>query len=296
MKILIAEDDLTSRLMLKNLLLHWGYEVVAAVDGKEAWEILQQPTAPAIALLDWVMPGLDGIEVCRKVRAQETIKSFYLIILTSLTGKKDLIQGLNAGADDFLTKPYDSDELQARLNVGRRVIELQEKLLELSNTDALTSLGNRRRFFESAKSEIHRSMRYYTPLSLILADLDAFKIVNDSYGHKAGDYVLVECSRLLVSALRDTDVVCRMGGDEFAVILPQTELLGATCLAERIRRQIEQHEFFCEDADGFSQIVRITVSMGVGELSATDRSIDDLYQRTDSLLYTAKNEGRNRAR
>lgn len=296
MKILIAEDDLTSRLMLKNLLIHWGYEVVVAVNGKEAWEILQQPSAPSIALLDWIMPELDGIDVCRKVRAQETIKSNYLIILTSLNAKKNLIQGLNAGADDYLTKPYDSDELQARLNVGKRVIELQDKLLELSNTDVLTSLGNRRRFFDAAKSEIHRSLRYYTPLSLILADLDAFKIINDSYGHKAGDQVLQGCAQLLKSVLRESDVICRMGGDEFAVILPQTEILGATVLAERIRMSIEQYRFSCEDNEGVSRIVKITVSIGVGELASTDRSIDDLYQRTDSLLYTAKNEGRNQAR
>ncbi len=296
MKILIAEDDITSRLMLKNLLLHWGYEVVAVENGKQAWEILQQPNAPAIALLDWVMPELDGIEVCRRVRAQEVIKSFYLIILTSLSGKKDLIQGLNAGADDFLTKPYDREELQARLNVGKRMIELQDKLLELSNTDSLTGLGNRRRFFDAARSEIHRSLRYYNPLSLILADLDAFKSVNDRYGHKAGDFVLHECAHLMQATLRDSDIICRMGGDEFAVILPQTELLGATSLAERVRKIIEQHDFICEDKDNICQTIKITLSMGVAQFTQTDRSIDDLYQRADSQLYKAKNEGRNRSR
>ncbi len=296
MKILIAEDDLTSRLMLKNLLVHWGFEVIAVDNGKQALEALSQPDAPMMALLDWMMPEMDGLEVCRQVRERENFQSIYIIILTSLSAKKDMIQGLNAGADDYVIKPYDNEELHARIDVGRRVVELQDKLLALSNTDALTGLGNRRRFFEVAKSEIYRSLRYYVPLSLILADLDGFKSINDSYGHNNGDRVLQEVAILLTKNLRETDILCRMGGDEFAMILPQTEINGAAILAERLRRAIEQHAFCLEDKNGERRNGKLTLSLGVGQFEVNDGSIDDLYKRADQLLYLAKSEGKNRTR
>lgn len=293
MKALIAEDDLISRLMLTKLLTRWGYDLTAVDNGDDAWEYLQQLDAPAIVLLDWMMPGMDGLEVCRRLRDIESKSSSYVILLTSRDGKGDIVQGLEAGADDYLPKPYDSDELQARLKVGKRIIDLQDRLIRLSNTDVLTGLGNRRRFFDAAKSEMYRSQRYNIPLCLIVIDLDNFKLINDTYGHDAGDEMLRGFSQLILDRLRESDIACRIGGDEFAILLPHTELVNAVKVADSLRMSVEQKNFHPETWDGDPQTWQITLSVGVAELSEVDLSVDDFYKRSDGYLYRAKNHGRN---
>lgn len=293
MKALVAEDDLVSRLMLTKLLSRWGYDVSAVDNGEDAWEYLQQLDAPAIVLLDWMMPGMDGLEVCRRLRDIESKSSSYVILLTSRDAKEDIVTGLEAGADDYLPKPYHSDELQARLKVGKRIIDLQDRLIRLSNTDVLTGLGNRRRFFDAAKSEIYRSQRYKIPLCLILIDLDNFKMVNDTYGHDAGDEVLRGFSQLILERLRESDIACRIGGDEFALLLPHTELANAAKVAESLRIIVESKDFYPDTWDPNEQTWRVTLSVGVGERNDLDLSVDDFYKRIDTYLYRAKNGGRN---
>ena len=292
MKALIAEDDNISRLMLSKLLTRWSFEVTAVEDGEQAWAYLQHVESPSIVLLDWMMPGMDGLEVCKRLRAIETESSSYVILLTSRDAKSDIVQGLEAGADDYLPKPYDSEELQARLNVGCRIIDLQERLIALSKTDALTALGNRRMFFESARSEIYRSRRYHFPLSLILIDLDHFKKINDTCGHDSGDLVLRGIAQIFAARFRDSDIVCRIGGDEFAILLPHTAVSEAYLVAESIRIDMLQRRFGLdgiEDKDNPT----ITMSIGVSQLEPGDGTVDDLYRRTDSFLYVAKHHGRN---
>jgi two-component system cell cycle response regulator len=293
MKAIIAEDDLISRLMLSKLLIRWGYETTAVDNGEAAWEALQDLDVPAIVLLDWMMPGMDGIEVCRKLRDLESKSSSYVILLTSKDGKSDIIQGLEAGADDYLPKPYDPEELQARLKVGKRIIDLQDRLIRLSNTDVLTSMNNRRRFFDAMKAEMYRSQRYKIPLCLISLDMDNFKLINDTFGHDAGDEVLRAFSQLITERLRESDIACRIGGDEFVIILPHTELVNACVVAEKLRETVEQLNFQPNQADAGAPAWRITLSIGVAELGETDLTVDDFYKRTDSYLYRAKNAGRN---
>lgn len=293
MKALIAEDDLISRMMLTKLLTRWGYEVTAVDNGQDAWEYLQHVDSPSIVLLDWMMPVLDGLEVCRRLRDLESKSSSYVILLTSRDAKGDIIQGLEAGADDYLPKPYDSDELQARLKVGKRIIDLQDRLIRLSNTDALTGLGNRRRFFEAGKSEMYRSLRYKIPLCLILIDMDNFKRVNDTYGHDIGDDVLRLFADMITARLRESDIACRNGGDEYAIWLPHTNLENAVKVADALREHVEQTDFNLNlQAEGGPDW-RVTLSLGVAELSEEDLTVDDFFKRVDSYLYKAKNGGRN---
>ncbi|MCX6984612.1 MAG: response regulator, partial [Lentisphaerae bacterium] len=199
MRILIAEDDVISRKMLESILSKWGYEVLSVSSGSEAWDILNSESAPQIAILDWMMPGMTGVEVCSKVRQRESgIDHYtYIILLTAKTEKKDLITGMESGADDYILKPFDPHELGVRIRAGQRIIELQnqlrnakEKHVILSRTDGLTGILNRRAIYESLEKELLRSSREKTPLSIIMLDIDFFKKINDTCGHNGGDAVL----------------------------------------------------------------------------------------------------------
>ena len=292
MKILIAEDDPISRRILEANLLEWGYEVMVASDGGEAWEIIQQPESPSLIISDWMMPRMDGLALCRKIRNMEKSEYIYFIILTAKGEKKDIIEGLEAGADDFLTKPFNREELKYRIRIGERIINLERRILELANTDSLTCLLNRRAFMERMEQEMSRAQREKKPISLILVDIDHFKNVNDTYGHQVGDLALQRFSGELTASARPYDFLGRYGGEEFVVCLPGADGLRAASVAERMRRQIENMEIMLPDD---SRSIRITASFGTASISVeSGRNVDLLIKSADDALYRAKEKGRNR--
>jgi diguanylate cyclase (GGDEF)-like protein len=297
MRILMAEDDVISRKMLESILSKWGYEVLAVGSGSEAWDILNSESAPQIAILDWMMPGLNGVEVCSKVRQRESgIDHYtYIILLTAKTEKKDLITGMESGADDYILKPFDPHELGARIHAGKRIIDLQnqlraakEKHLLLSQTDGLTGILNRRALYEALEKEILRSGREKTPLSLIMLDIDFFKKINDNYGHHAGDAVLKELVRRIQVELRPYDTFGRYGGEEFIILLPGAFMYEVLAVAERIRGSIRGTPF-----DIAPSSITVTSSFGVAEFDFKENS-DALVNRADLALYKAKKNGRDR--
>ncbi|MGH9717092.1 MAG: GGDEF domain-containing response regulator [Candidatus Acidiferrales bacterium] len=295
-RILIAEDDPISRRMLQAFLLKWGYQVETAVDGVEAATKLDAADAPQLAVLDWMMPGLEGPEVCHRVRQIANRPYTYVLLLTARGQKDDLLRGLEAGADDYLTKPFDSQELRARLHVGERILDLQRNLIQAreelrfrASHDVLTSLANRAAVLEAAQRESSRQSRDGCPFGVIIIDLDHFKSVNDTYGHLCGDAVLREAAHRLSDSVRDYDTVGRYGGEEFLVIAPATDGLGTLALAERIRQAIEQPAF--QTAAG---PVRITASCGVATSNCEcPLSPEELLHVADEALYRAKSRGRN---
>ncbi len=220
MKILIAEDDPVSRRLLEVFLCKWGYDVVVTCDGSEAWDVLQRPDAPNMVISDWMMPNVDGLELCRKIREIKKSDYTYFIILTAKERKEDVVKGLEAGADDFLIKPFHQEELKYRVQIGERIIELEHRILQLASTDSLTGVLNRKAFIERMEQEIHRSKRENSAFSLILSDIDYFKRVNDEYGHQVGDLVLQRFTEQLSKSSRPYDFIGRYGGEEFVVCLP----------------------------------------------------------------------------
>jgi len=298
MKILVAEDNPVFQSMLKNLLAKWGYEVVLATDGAEAWHILQEVHAPHLAILDWMMPGLDGVEVCRRVRAAGQERYVYVILLTAKTEQKDLVEGMDAGADDYVAKPFNAHELRVRLRAGRRILELQEQLLlaqdalrEQATHDGLTRLWNRTSILEILQKEAARSQREATPLAVLMADLDNFKLINDTYGHLAGDAVLRESARRMSITIRAYDSLGRYGGEEFLVVLPGCDQSGGLAQAERLRESVGSARIATTAGE-----VSVTCSLGLswtGQFPACGASA--LLRSADEALYSAKRRGRNRA-
>ena len=292
MEVLIVEDDPVSGRLLEIYLRKCGYGVQATRDGREALEALQKPDAPHLVISDWIMPHMDGIELCKEIRKTEGSSYIYFIIITSKGRREDVIEGLEAGADDFLIKPFDQEELKCRVKIGERIIKLEQRILELANTDALTGVLNRRAFMERMKEEIHRSRRENTPLSLLLADIDYFKRINDSYGHQVGDLVLRRFADQLTMSSRPYDFTARYGGEEFVVCLPGADLSQAMSAAERIRERVEEMGIMLPD---ISQSIRITASFGAASSRVgLDESVDSIIGRADHAMYTAKNDGRNR--
>jgi len=297
MRVLIAEDDPMSRRLLAAILAKWGYDVVPCADGAEAWTALQFDDAPRIALLDWMMPGLDGPQVCREVRRLARDAYTYIVLLTAKSGKEDLIEGMDAGADDYVGKPFDPHELQVRLRAGQRVVELHEQLLatreELrtqATHDGLTGLWNRGAILEILDKELARACRTSAPLAILMADLDHFKHINDTHGHAAGDTVLREVARRLTASLRPYDSVGRVGGEEFLLILPGCDAATAASVAERVRSGIAAAPIAIAE-----EATQLTVSVGVA-CRAQDGSEDGeaLVRASDVALYEAKRAGRNR--
>jgi len=295
MRILVAEDSLLQQRILVESLREWGYEVVVANDGEQAWRILQEENAPPLALLDWIMPEKDGVQVCREVRKRGAEPYVYVILLTSLEEKARTVEGLEAGADDYLTKPFDPHELRARLHVGERVLEIQREMiaareeLRLQATqDALTGLLNRRPILEVLEREVTRSQRLGVPLAVLMIDIDHFNAVNDTYGHQAGDAVLKGVAERVNSTVRPYDAMGRYGGEEFLAILPGCDALHGQVVAERLRHAAS-HEAILTDA------VEISVTLSVGLASSGgDRSGEQLVHAADRALYEAKRNGRNR--
>jgi diguanylate cyclase (GGDEF)-like protein len=289
MRILLAEDELVSSRKLVSMAKSWGYEPILVNDGSKAWEVLQQPDAPRLAVLDWMMPGLDGPEVCRRLRERGE-PYVYVLLLTSRSDKEDVVVGLAAGADDYVTKPYSPLELRHRLNTGRRIIELQEQIRALARRDALTGLLNRGAVLEVFTNEVVRARREHTPLSIIMVDFDHFKRVNDTYGHLAGDAVLREIARRMSEQVRPYDAVGRYGGEEFLLVLPNCAHDEAVEVAERLRvRAVSEPVVF----EGTS----ITIAISLG-LACQARILSDepepLISAADAALYEAKRTGRNR--
>ena len=297
MKVLIAEDDRVSCRALQSLLRKWGYEVIAATDGTQAWNALREEDRPPLAILDWLMPGMDGLEVCRMVRRQQSEPYVYVLMLTAKADKSDIVEGLEAGADDYLTKPFNPQELRVRLRAGRRIVELQSQLIRARESlkdrathDPLTGLLNRSLLDEILQQEMARSARQGTPLAVMIADLDHFKDINDHRGHMAGDGVLQGVAGRLKSSVRCYDRVFRYGGEEFLFVLPGCAGAAALLVAERVRAIVGR-----EPVDTSEGLVSVSVSIGVAATPG-GRKMDPqvLTGAADAALYRAKREGRNR--
>ena len=265
MRVLAAEDNPVFQSMLKTMLTKWGYQAVIARSGTEAWRVLESEDAPRLAVLDWMMPGMDGVEICRRIRSANREPYIYILLLTARTESQDLIEGMDAGADDYLTKPFNAHELRVRLHAGRRILDLQEELLrtrealrDQATHDGLTGLLNRTTILETLDDELARAARAGQPVSVLMVDLDRFKAINDTYGHLAGDAVLREAARRLKSAARRYDSVGRYGGEEFLIVLPGCDAANAGLQAERMREAIGGTPF----AAPF-HIVSVTASLGV---------------------------------
>ncbi len=289
MKILVADDSEITRFKLESILSSWNYDVVQAIDGAEAWTILQQDETIQIAILDWLMPGLSGIDICKNIREQKERIYTYTIILTSRNNIDDIILGLKSGADDYLIKPYHTQELKARLQVGERIITLQNNLFNMANHDSLTGVLNRRSIIKKCDTELNRSKRKSVITGIIMADLDHFKQINDLYGHQAGDAVLVECTQRIQQELRSYDSLGRYGGEEFLILTPDTNPKDILKHAERIRQSISNSLFHYQE-----NVIPVTMSMGVATSDDNHYESDTLIRLADDALYEAKEKGRNR--
>jgi diguanylate cyclase (GGDEF)-like protein len=296
-KVLIADDHESTLEHLEEVLGDWGYQVISVKGGEEAWGILQRDDAPRMAILDRRMPGMDGLEIIRRVREQSQEPYIYILLLTMYDQEKHLVAGLNAGADDYIVKPFRSHELQARLEAGRRILEIQEHLIRTrdqlhsqATTDAATGLWNRPAIMEILERELERGRRKGEPIGLAMIDLDEFKQINDSYGHPAGDKVLLECGQRMRNCVRTYDATGRYGGDEFLTVHPGCDLEQAVMLGERLRRIIAKETVMVGKAP-----LWVTASAGIvsSELFP-EAGTDELIALADEALYVAKRAGRNR--
>jgi diguanylate cyclase (GGDEF)-like protein len=295
MRILIAEDEFTFRCLLSAILKKSGHEVVETENGAEAWDALQHPDAPRMAILDWMMPVMDGIDVVRRVRTLPSDRPPYLIMLTAKGKKADIITGLEAGADDYLTKPVDPGELKARVDVGLRMIEMQEALIKSreilahqATHDSLTGMLNRRAILDLLHKELERARRHGDALAVGMCDIDHFKQINDSYGHQTGDEVLMGLAGIMNESLRNYDSVGRLGGEEFLVITPMKAGTDCASLFERLCLRISQSRIPTRSGD-----LSITVSIGAA-CADQNSKLDDMLEAADAALYRAKNGGRDR--
>jgi len=293
-RILIADDDPVSRRLLERTLEGLGHEVVAVPDGSAAVAAILGANGPSLAILDWMMPGADGLTVCRTVRQRAT-PYVYIIMLTGRHRRDDMVAALDAEVDDFLTKPFDALELRARLRSGERVLQLQETLLRAQDQlrqqathDGLTGLWNRSKVLDQLDVELTRAVRDQRPLSIAMADLDQFKHINDSHGHGAGDLVLREAAVRMRSVLRPYDGLARHGGDEFLLLMPGCDTSAAFEIAERARAAIAS-----EPARNDLLALPMTISVGIA--CTVDATVDPtaLIAAADEALYRAKAKGRN---
>ncbi len=304
LRILIAEDNPVYLKLLEKTLVKAGYEVVMVRNGEQALDRFKKSFFPLV-ITDWMMPRMSGIELCEEIRRLPSSGYIYIIFLTAKDAKNDIISALDAGADDYLTKPFNHAELTARLQTGQRILALEKSLKEaneeikkLSIRDPLTNCYNRRYAMQEIPKEVARAVRYRDHLSLIMFDIDYFKKVNDSYGHLAGDAVLkavVACVMGGKGGIRENDWLARYGGEEFIVLLPKTPAEGAFKAAERLREKVATTPVRTED----EKIIEVTASFGIVSFDpSVDKgtSIQEMIKVADECLYQAKDEGRNTVR
>jgi two-component system, cell cycle response regulator len=295
-RVLVAEDDAMFRRTLQSWLTTWGYEVTMAEDGAKAWAILQQEIRPQVLILDWMMPAINGLELCSKVRERKQTPYQYILLATAKDAKQDLVRGLEAGADDYLTKPFDRSELRARLRACNRILTLQddqiqahEQLRFQATHDALTGLWNRGEILEMLRRELERGARSKTTTGILMLDIDHFKPINDTYGHLTGDAVLREVTQRITKAVRSYDSVGRYGGEEFVIVLPGCSREQVDQGAERVRAAVDDGPVRV----GESQIA-VTVSIGAAVTAHGAISEKEILAAADVALYRAKEIGRNR--
>jgi diguanylate cyclase (GGDEF)-like protein len=305
MKILVVEDDIISRKLLEKTVKSWGHEVVAAENGRKAWEIFQDDEIKFI-IADWMMPEMDGVTLCQKIRATDTSGYIYFILLTGKDKKEDVIQGLEAGADDYVAKPFDMEELKVRIRAGERILNLEKELKEkhdelsrlnkrleeIARTDPLMEIGNRRAFYEEIRKVHHRSCRYLQGYGIIMIDIDNFKNYNDTYGHVEGDKILKIVATTLKEAIRLSDDIFRWGGEEIVIIVHEQKRPETVMAAEKLRKAIEELKLEHKGCErGY-----VTISCGVSAFNELDKNNQwkAILDRADKALYIAKASGRNR--
>ena len=298
MQVLVVDDSAVYRKLIGDHLRSWEFGVTLAESGEEAWRLLDQSEAPKLVLLDWVLPDIEGIELCQRIRKVATTGHYvYIILLTSKQARQNMLEAMQAGADDYLVKPFDASELKARLLVGKRILRLQDELVAARESmrhaathDSLTGLLNRGEIFAMLERELERARRERKPLAVILADIDHFKQVNDTCGHLFGDTALQEMARRLHSRLRVYDGVGRYGGEEFLLVLPTCGLEDALARANELREFIAAAPIVSGNAERC-----ITMSMGVAVSECVGvKEVESLLSHADSALYKAKENGRNR--
>ncbi len=288
LNVLVVDDDPAALRLIAKIVSSAGHRVLQAENGRKARDvILQEP--PDLVVCDWDMPELDGVALCREIRQQELPQYVYFLLLTGKSGTGDMVEGLAAGADDFVTKPIDRAVLLARLEAGARVLRMERQLRTVSQTDALTGMLNRHAFHERFDQEWERAARYDHPLSCVMVDLDFFKRINDTHGHATGDATLVAVASLLTSQCRPSDILCRYGGEEFCALLPETNEAGGAEWAERVRVAVTEAPIHAGDV-----ALRVTASLGVAQRLEDTASPERLVELADQGLAVAKQSGRNR--
>lgn len=288
LRVVVAEDDPAMRLLISTILSSAGHEVIQASTGREALKLILA-NCPDALVTDWAMPDMDGIELCRRVRETNLPHYLYVIFATAKARADEMVEGLEAGADDFISKPIKAPVLLARLKAGTRVIALERKLRRASAVDPLTGVLNRRSFHRQLKREWKRASRYRRPLSCVMLDLDFFKKINDTHGHATGDATLKAIAKLLKQQRRASDVVCRYGGEEFCILLPETDEDGAASWAEHARKTLAETPIRAGE-----QSLQVTASFGVAEGPGDLKAPESLVELADQALTVAKQSGRNR--
>ena len=311
MRILIAEDDPVSSRVLETTLARWGHEVILARDGQEAWRVLRGTAAPPLAILDWMMPGVDGVEICRRLQGERYVNRIYTILLTAKGDKKEVVEGLDSGADDYLTKPFAPEELRARIRVGGRIIELQstlvervreleeaveerkcaeEELRELTLTDDLTGLYNRRGCFTLVEHHLKTARRMGQSLLMIYADMDGLKRINDTFGHAEGSVAITGVADALRRTFRDSDIVARLGGDEFTILAVNSSAEDVDAISTRLWENLREHN------GRVDKKYELSVSIGVVRVEPQGSlSTADLIAQADEAMYEQKRKKKRAA-
>ena len=297
-EILVVDDSPVYRKLVEQVLASEAYSLLFARDGAEAMKLYEEH-APSIVITDWILPDFCGFELCQRIRSDDTRPYTYIIVMTSNTEKGNVVKGLQAGADDYLTKPFDPGEMLARVGVGRRIVDLNRelaakshKLEEAARTDSLTGLPNRRAIEDWAAKQLRGAARHRFPMWVVLGDIDNFKAINDTFGHDAGDIVLKTFAEVLKKNTRASDISGRLGGDEFLLVITHVEAEHVEVAVERFREQFAALSFPLQ-----GQSVRVTASFGVtGVQTSEPQDFNALLRKADQMLYEAKRAGRNLVR